>query len=67
MATQTAPAKIRRAIAKYGESVCIAAYRHHELGNGASTVSWEVSGIKQGCTRQADAAIDAGRWLARGN
>lgn len=53
----------RRAISRLGEHVCRAAFAAHQAGNGANSISWEVPGIKPGCTRQADAAIDAGRWL----
>jgi hypothetical protein len=55
--------KTKRAIQRYGMQVCIKA---HELnckdGEGASTI-----GIYLGLTtRQADAAIDAGRELSGG-
>jgi hypothetical protein len=56
--------KTRNAINKLGESVCISAYGEHQYGNGANTVSWTVSGIRPGCTGQADSAINAGRELA---
>lgn len=59
MTTKLSP-KTRRAIAAYGQDVCVAAFRkHHEDGEGASTVGFCL-GLK---TRQADAAIDAGREL----
>lgn len=54
-----------RAIANYGVKACRKAFRYHQQGYGAA-------GIANGCdvgrhirtTRQADAAIDAGRELA---
>lgn len=54
-----------RAIAKYGRDVCVAAFMEWNAGNGANTVSWTVAGLKGGCTKQADAAINAGRELSR--
>ncbi len=50
--------KTLRAIAKYSRRVCLEAFKLHQVeGNGASTV-----GIYLGLTtRQADAAINAGR------
>lgn len=50
----------RRAIANYGESICRKAYELHQRGEGASTVGFYLD-LK---TRQADAAINAGRELA---
>jgi hypothetical protein len=55
--------KTRNAISKLGESVCLSAFAEHLYGNGANTISLTVGGIKCGCTRQADSAIDAGREL----
>lgn len=50
--------KTQRAIKNYGYEVCREAYRMHVLnGEGASTVGFYLN-LK---TRQADAAIDAGR------
>lgn len=52
-----------RAIRKYGEKTCLEAYRLCEIGgNGASTVGCYL-GLT---TRQADAAINAGRELVTG-
>jgi hypothetical protein len=51
--------KTKRAIQKYGLEVCKKAYEKHQEGDGANTISWEVDGLKGGCTRQADAAINA--------
>src|SRR5262245_52898619 len=51
--------KAAKAVAQYGREVCIRAYLMHLQGEGAATV-----GIYLGLTtRQADAAIDAGREL----
>lgn len=56
--------KTRAAIAKYGEAVCRQAYDWHvRLGYGASGIANEMSGPVR-TTRQADAAINAGRELA---
>ena len=53
----------RRAIRKYGEKTCLEAYRMGEIeGNGGSTVGFYL-GLT---TRQADAAINAGRELVKG-
>lgn len=55
-------AKTQRAIAKYTEAKCLRAYRLNIDGEGASTI-----GIYLGLTtNQADAAINAGREIARG-
>lgn len=52
--------KTNRAIKAYGVDVCREAFRlHKENGEGASTVGFYL-GLK---TRQADAAIDAGREI----
>jgi hypothetical protein len=57
MATKTFTTKTRRAIEKYGEVLCMDAFRlNREVGEGASTIGW-MHGIT---TRQADAAINAG-------
>ncbi len=53
--------KVKQAIAKYGEQVCRDCYRlNSEIGEGANTIGF----YKGLTTRQADAAIDAGRWLS---
>ena len=55
--------KTKRAIAAYGESACARAYSMHKQGCGAATIAQTgPDSIKT--TRQADAAIDAGRELA---
>jgi len=51
------------AIAKYGKNVCIRAYELSEEGDGASAIAYEFDLT----TRQADCAIDAGRFLAVAN
>ena len=57
------PTNVTRAIKSYGEQVCREAYRlNREVGEGASSIALQLSGLKT--TRQADAAINAGRWLA---
>jgi hypothetical protein len=51
--------KTEMAIARYGLNTCYEAYKMNEEGEGASTI-----GIYLGLTtRQADAAINAGREL----
>ena len=54
-----APPKVRRAIANYGIETILEALDKHRQGNDARTVGFEL-GLT---TRQADAAIDAARWL----
>jgi hypothetical protein len=54
----------KRAIAKYGIEICIAAYNQHTNdGEGANTVAHSYS-ILKGNTRMGDAAINAGREIA---
>jgi hypothetical protein len=53
----------KKAITKYTEQVCLAAYRLNLKGEGASSISLTLSGVST--TRQADAAINAGRDLVR--
>jgi hypothetical protein len=54
--------KAKRAIKKYGEDVCIKAFKmHHDEGMGGNTVGFYLNLT----TRQADAAIDAGRELSK--
>ena len=56
-----APRNVRRAIANYGEDICRGAYHENSaVGNGASTIAHGY-GLT---TNQADAAINAGRWLS---
>lgn len=53
--------KTQRAIKTYGYDACVKAFRMHDRdGEGGSTVGFYL-GLK---TRQADAAIDAGREIA---
>jgi hypothetical protein len=54
----------KRAIAKYTQEVCIAAYAEHLDGNGANTIAHSFS-ILNGNTRAGDAAINAGRDLVK--
>jgi len=56
----------KRAIEKYGLQTCIDAYEMHLEGNGASTVSHSFSILKNN-TNMGDAAINAGRDIARQN
>jgi hypothetical protein len=53
----TLSVKAARAVHAYGLELCRRAYAMHREGNGARTVGFEY-GLT---TRQADAAIDAGR------
>ena len=54
----------KRAIQKYGHDKCVEAFKeHHFGGNGANTIGWEM-GLT---TRQADAAINAGREIYEAN
>jgi hypothetical protein len=65
MLTKTLTAKSIRAITSYGADACREAYRLHAThGEGARTIAeqYSIPGIRN--TRQADAAIDAGRELA---
>lgn len=57
--------KTRRAVQAYGHEACVEAFRMHtQDGEGASTIAFQgPSTIKT--TRQADAAINAGREIAR--
>lgn len=51
----------KAAIYKYGSRICLLAYEKHiNKGYGANTIGWELGMT----TRQADAAINAGRELA---
>ena len=56
----------RAAIAKYGRDVCLEAFALSERGWGANSISYEIAGLRSGCTNQADAAINAGRKLSQG-
>ena len=57
------PENVIRAIKKYSEQVCRAAYDlNRNVGEGANSIAHQLSGVNT--TRQADAAINAGRWLA---
>lgn len=61
--TKTLSANARRAIEAYGVDACRKAFHMHDkLGYGASGVSHECSAAIR-TTRQADAAINAGREL----
>jgi len=62
--TKTLTDKSIRAIASYGIDACREAYRLHAThGEGARTIAEQYSlGLRT--TRQADAAINAGRELA---
>ena len=59
-------ARTRRAIAKYGEQDCRRANELHEQGWGAAGIATSGPGMsgRVRTTRQADAAIAAGRELA---
>ena len=59
---KTAERRHRRAIRAYGEEACRTAYTLHLCGNGARTVALE-GPVTIRTTQQADAAINAGRWL----
>ena len=54
--------KTKRAIAAYGESACVKAYRMNKAGYGAATIAM-IGPESITTTRKADAAIDAGREL----
>lgn len=54
------PKSVKRAIKKYSEEKCRDAYDlNSRVGEGANTIG----GYFGWTTRQADAAINAGRWL----
>jgi hypothetical protein len=53
-------ATLHRAVNAYGRDTCERAYAMYLRGNGASTIGFDL-GLT---TRQADAAINAGRALA---
>ena len=53
-------ATLLRAVRAYGRDTCERAYAMHMRGDGASTIGFDL-GLT---TRQADAAINAGRALA---
>ena len=56
------PANVTRAIKKYSEHTVVAAYvKNHFLGEGANTIANTTANLNT--TRQADAAINAGRWI----
>jgi len=57
----------KAAIKKYGRDACVHAHHVHTvIGEGASTIAncYPINGVNT--TRQADAAINAGRELAEG-
>lgn len=55
--------KTKAAIAKYGSSACVRAYHMNRMGEGASTIA--LTGPESiRTTKQADAAINAGREIA---
>jgi hypothetical protein len=54
--------KTRHAIQAYGEAACIEAFRMNERGEGAATIAFQGPATLR-TTRQADAAIDAGREI----
>lgn len=56
-------ASTKRAVKAYGAAVCVACYEQNLDGEGASTIGITNGHIKL-TTRQADAAINAGRELA---
>jgi hypothetical protein len=51
------------AMKKYSLYTCLEAYEESLRGEGAYTISCTVKGIREGCTRQADAAINAGEEI----
>lgn len=57
-------ANTRRAVKKYGEAVCLEAFRLNDVkGEGASSISCSyIASLRT--TSAADAAINAGRELA---
>lgn len=57
-------ARYERAMRAYGCVACLGAFLAHMKGEGASTVARTCSYVPAGCTtRQADAAINAGRYM----
>lgn len=54
---------LKSAVEKYGFAVCMEAYRLNRSGEGASSIALQ-SNLPLRTTRQADAAINAGRILA---
>ena len=63
MLTSIMPRNVRRAVQKYGEAECLGAFRQNEkFGEGANTIAQ--CRLFNGHTGAADAAINAGRWLA---
>jgi hypothetical protein len=63
MLTSVMPRNVRRAVLKYGEALCLESFEHHDKrGEGASTIAQQRA--FNGHTGAADAAINAGRWLA---
>lgn len=59
-------AKTRKAIEKYGFDACVKAYIMNLDGEGASTIAF-TGPVTIKTTRQADAAINAGREIAKEN
>jgi hypothetical protein len=55
--------KAKAAIKKYGRESCVYAHSLSELGYGANTIAYSFPVANVNTTRQADAAIDAGREL----
>jgi hypothetical protein len=54
--------KTLKAIAKYGESACVKSFHMNRMGEGANTIS-QIGPETIKTTRQADAAINAGREI----
>lgn len=62
--THIITAKTRRAAKKYGQAVCLEAFRLNDVkGEGASSISCSYIACLR-TTQAADAAINAGRELA---
>jgi len=60
LSSTTNPRNARRALKKYGIERCLKCFLENMEGNGANTIGWE----NNLTTNQADAAINAGEWLA---
>lgn len=57
--------KTKKAIKRYGYGACVKAFEMHQAGEGAATIAQTHPDDRIRTTRQADAAINAGRELAK--
>tara|TARA_R110000868_G_scaffold344298_1_gene605282 strand:- start:476 stop:664 length:189 start_codon:yes stop_codon:yes gene_type:complete len=56
--------KTKQAVIRYGESACVKAFHMNKMGEGARTIA-AIGPETITTTRQADAAINAGREILK--